>query len=75
MQKQYVLGRITWNKKARLIPVSVDQIKKERGVAPYPPLLLPTVPLAASFNIDPNVFPLSVLILRTGTLLVANFKN
>jgi hypothetical protein len=29
------------------------------------------VPLTASFNKGPNVFPLSVLILITGTLLVA----
>lgn len=45
--------------------------KKRRGVALYPLQLLPMVPLAASFSNGPNVFPLSVLILATGSLLVA----
>jgi hypothetical protein len=32
--------------------------------------LLPIIPLADSFKIDPDVFPLSVLIIRSGSLLV-----
>ena len=37
----------------------------------YPPPLPPMVPLSDSFNKGPNVLPLSVLILATGSLLVA----
>jgi hypothetical protein len=49
-----------------------EEENERRGVAPYPPLqLLPIVSLAESFNIGPNVAPLSVLVLRSGSLLVA----
>lgn len=44
--------------------------KIRKGVAFYPPLL-PIVPLVESFITGPNVAPMSVLVLRSGSSLVA----
>jgi hypothetical protein len=41
--------------------------RKRTGIAPYPPPLIPIVPLVGKFSNGPNVFPLSLLTLSIGT--------